>query len=53
MRLESKRRFLDWFVRNRFYESLTTDEFETFAREGQFPDPLPNRPSRLDGLDYV
>lgn len=27
-KLEDKRRFLDWFVRSRFYETLTLEELE-------------------------
>ena len=51
MRLESKRRFLNWFVTDRFYESLTADELLAFGRDGKLPDPIPNRPSRIDLLD--
>jgi hypothetical protein len=51
MKLEKQRRFLDWFVWNRFYESLTADELATFARDGHLPNPLPNRPSGVDGSD--
>jgi len=29
-KLEAKRRFLDWFVRKRFYQSLTEQELMTF-----------------------
>ncbi len=50
-KLEAKRRFLDWFVRMRFYESLTEQELTTFALSGQLPDPIPNGPSRMDRLD--
>ena len=51
MKLENQRRFLDWFVWDRFYETLTADELVTFARDGHLPNPLPSRPSRLDDLD--
>jgi hypothetical protein len=50
-RLEAKRRFLDWFLNQRFYQSLTEHELMTFAVTGQLPDPLPDRPSSLDSLD--
>jgi hypothetical protein len=50
-KLEAKRRFLDWFVRQRFYHSLTEQELMTFALDGQLPVPVPNRPSTLDSLD--
>ena len=51
IRLENRRRFLDWFVWHRFYESLTIDELQTGASGGKLPDPVPNRPSSLDKLD--
>jgi hypothetical protein len=51
LRLEKARRFLDWFVWDRFYASLTEDELETYARNGKLAEPIPNRPSRLDKLD--
>ncbi len=50
-RLEKRRRFLDWFVWQRFYASLTLEELETGAAGGDFPDPIPNRPSSMDTLD--
>jgi len=50
-RLENNRRFLDWFVQSRFYESFTAVELDIFARDGKLPDPLSDRPSRLDRLD--
>jgi hypothetical protein len=50
-KLENKRRFLNWFVRDRFYATLTEDELEILARDGKLQDPLPDRPSRLDRLD--
>ena len=49
--LEQQRRFLHWFVRTRFYESLTAEELTSFAKTGELPDPLLNRASRFDGLD--
>jgi hypothetical protein len=52
-KLEAKRRFLDWFVRQRFYQSLTEQELMTFAMDGQLPDPIPNRPSTMDRLDRM
>lgn len=50
-KLEAKRRFLDWFAEQRFYQSLTEQELMTFALTGQLPVPVPNRPSRIDSLD--
>jgi|SRR5450755_3186747 len=50
-RLEERRRFLDWFVRHRFYTTLTSEELETCASGGGLPDPIPNRPSSVDSLD--
>ncbi len=50
-KLEAKRRFLDWFARQRFYHSLTEQELMMFALDGQLPVPIPNRPSRIDSLD--
>ena len=50
-KLEAKRRFLDWFVRQRFYHTLTEQELMTFALDGQLPVSIPNRPSTLDRLD--
>jgi hypothetical protein len=32
-KLEDKRRFLDWFAASRFYQTLTWEELETWARE--------------------
>jgi hypothetical protein len=49
--LEKRRQFLNWFIRERFYASLTADELECFAPGGNLPEPLPNRLSALDGLD--
>ena len=51
MRLENKRRFLNWFARGRFFASLTEDELLTYALDGKLPEPIPNRPSPLDRLD--
>jgi hypothetical protein len=50
-KLEAKRRFLDWFAKQRFYQSLTEQELMTFALYGQLPVPIPNRPSTIDSLD--
>jgi hypothetical protein len=50
-KLEDTRRFLDWFAQSRFYQSLTDDEIRAYVREGQLPDPLPSRPSKLDSMD--
>lgn len=50
-KLEAKRRFLDWFVRQRFYQSLTDQELMTFALKGELPVPVPKRPSTMDNLD--
>jgi hypothetical protein len=50
-KLENRRRFLDWFVRHRLFDSLTSEELETCASGGGFPNPIPNRPSSLDTLD--
>ena len=50
-KLDRDRRFLDWFVVNRFLATLTLEELETFASGGGLPDPIPNRPSRLDTMD--
>jgi hypothetical protein len=49
--LENEQRFSTWLLSNRYLESLTGVELEAFARAGELPDPVPNRPSRLDGLD--
>jgi|ERR1039458_1199484 hypothetical protein len=51
VKLENERRFLDWFVWARFFDSLTEDELETHALGESLPDPFPNRPSNLDSLD--
>jgi hypothetical protein len=50
-KLEAKRRFLDWFAKQRFYRSLTEQELMKFALDGQLPVPIPNRPSTIDSLD--
>lgn len=50
-KLEEKRRFLDWFATQRFYQSLTEQELMAYALDGRLPTPLPNRPSRIDSLD--
>lgn len=36
-KLESKRRFLDWFVMNRFLATLTLEELETWASRSRMP----------------
>jgi hypothetical protein len=36
LKLENARRFLDWFVWDRFYASLTEDELEIYAHNGNF-----------------
>ena len=50
-KLDRDRRFLDWFVLNRFLATLTLEELETWASIGGLPDPIPNRPSSLDTID--
>jgi hypothetical protein len=50
-KLESERRFLEWFVLDRFLATLTREELETWASGRGVPDPVPNRPSSLDTLD--
>src|SRR5260370_3957449 len=42
---------LAWVLSPRFFDSRTVDELEAYVRENRVPDPAPNRPSRLDGLD--
>lgn len=49
-KLESERRFLEWFVLHRFLTTLTLEELETWTSDGVLPDPVPNRPSSLDRL---
>jgi hypothetical protein len=53
--LEDRRRFLTWFVFDRFLESLNQEQLETYARDRRrpepLPEPLPQGASRLDGLD--
>jgi hypothetical protein len=39
--LEDRRRFLTWFVFERFLESLTQEQLETYARDRRWPEPLP------------
>lgn len=51
VRLEDKRRFLDWFVMDRLFNTMTVDELETFAAGGNLPETLLNRPSKSDKLD--
>lgn len=50
-KLEAKRRFLEWFVRRRFYQTLTEQELVTFAVDGQLPASLSSRPTAIDTLD--
>jgi hypothetical protein len=54
-KVEDRRRFISWFVFDRFLESLTEEQLETYARDGRWPEPLPEPlpkgASRLDGLD--
>jgi hypothetical protein len=53
--LEDGRRFMTWFVFERFLESLNEEQLETYARDGRWPEPLPEPlpkgASRLDWLD--
>jgi hypothetical protein len=51
LKLENARRFLDWFVWDRFYASLTEDEIEIYARNGNLQEPIPNRPCWMDKRD--
>jgi hypothetical protein len=53
MKLESERRFLNMFICERFLDSLTADELRAFAQDGRLPDPVPNRPSRVDGVKLM
>ena len=39
------------FLQHRFIESLTEDELDKYVREGLWPNPAPNRSSRLDQLE--
>ena len=50
-KLENKRRFLDWFVLNRFLDTLTLEELETWTSGRGLPDPVPNRPSSFDTME--
>jgi hypothetical protein len=50
-KLEKEQRFIQWFLAQRFNGSLTLDELCVMADGGKIPDPVPNRPSELDGLD--
>lgn len=50
-KLENNHLFLVWFVMARFHATLTVDELEIHSRDGRLPDPLPQRPSPLDGVD--
>ena len=53
--LEDRRRFLSWFVFERFLESLNQEQLETYARDRRWPEPLPEPlpqgASRLVRLD--
>ena len=53
--LEDSQRFIDWFLFTRFTESLTEEQLEGYARDGRWPEPLPESlplgTSPLDGLD--
>jgi hypothetical protein len=52
MKLENERRFLNWILKERFLDNLTADELKVLRRDRMLPDgPVPNRPSRLDGVD--
>jgi hypothetical protein len=51
MKLESKSRFLDWCIDNRFFDTLTAGELLAYGREGKLPTALRNRASTLDGRD--
>jgi hypothetical protein len=53
MKLESERRFLNMFVCERFLNTLTADELMAFAQDRRLPDPVPNRPSRLDAVKLM
>ena len=50
-RLESERRFLDWFVLHRLCSILTMEELEAWASGRGLPDPIPHRQSTLDTMD--
>lgn len=50
-KLESERRFLEWFVLHRFLTTLRTEELEAWVSGRGLPDPVPNHPSSLDTLD--
>ncbi|SRR5579871_2242735 len=50
-KLESERRFLEWFVLYRFSTTLTLEELETWASGRGLPDPIPHRRSSLDTMD--
>jgi|GEM_PF-6475757 len=52
VQLEEKQRFLDWFVMERFYATLTTEELSTYVLYEELPNPLPARPTTFpNGLD--
>ena len=54
-RLEREYRFRRWFHFQRYLESLSLEQLESFATrgfcEGPVPEPLPPGGSKLDGLD--
>jgi hypothetical protein len=54
-RLESEYRFRHWYHFERYMESLSDEQLESFATQGFFegpqPEPLPAGKSKLDGLD--
>ena len=50
-KLESERRFLEWFVVHRFLNTLTLEELESWASGKKFPDPVLHQPSSVDTLD--
>jgi len=53
--LEDSQRFIDWFLGERFMESLTLEQLENLARDRRWPEPLPEPlppgASQLDRLD--
>ena len=51
LRLEKKRRFLDWVLQYRFLINLTPEELQTVNSGKEFCAPLGNRASKDDGFD--
>jgi hypothetical protein len=49
--LENQRRFLNWFARDRLFNTLTSDELSTFAMGGDLPESTLNRPNTLEHFD--